>query len=95
MADTSTFDEAADAQKYAKENDWKGSSLSQTIFIPSGTLCWKFLKIVEFKCRWQGGQWYFYFELVEIWSWNPSYFSETIKYPLLLWDAEPEVVSNH
>jgi hypothetical protein len=25
-----------------------------------------------------------------------TYFSETIKYPIyLLWDAEPEVVSNH
>ena len=53
---TSTFDEAADALTMPKKMTGKGSSLSQTIFIPAGhsVLLKKFLKIVEFKCRWQG-----------------------------------------
>ena len=53
---TSTFDEAADALKYAKENDWKRLIIVTDHFHTCRALCAfeKVFKDSGFKCRWQG-----------------------------------------
>ncbi len=97
---TSTFDEAADALNYAKENDWKRLIIVTDHFHTRRALCAfeKVFKDSGIQVQVAGAD----NDIFNATNWWKSdrgiltYFSETIKYPIyLLWDAEPEVVSNH
>lgn len=97
---TSTFDEAADALKYAKENDWKRLIIVTDHFHTRRAL-YAFEKVFKdsgIQVQVAGAD-NDIFNATNWWKSDRgilSYFSETIKYPIyLLWDAEPEVVSNH
>ena len=97
---TSTFDEATDALRYAKKNKWKRLIIVTDHFHTRRALC-AFEKVFKgsgilVQVAGVGNDIY----KSENW-WKSdrgilAYLSETIKYPIyLLWDAEPEVVSNH
>jgi len=97
---TSTFDEAADALKYAKENDWERLIIVTDHFHTRRAFCAfeKVFKDSGIQVQVAGAD----NDIFDATNWWKSdrgiltYFSETIKYPIyLLWDAEPEVVSNH
>ena len=97
---TSTFDEAADALNYAKENDWKRLIIVTDHFHTRRAFCAfeKVFKDSGIQVQVAGAD----NDIFNATNWWKSdrgiltYFSETIKYPIyLLWDAEPEVVSNH
>ena len=97
---TSTFDEAADALKYAKENEWERLIIVTDHFHTRRAFC-AFAKVfkdsgIQVQVAGAGND---IFNATNWWKSDRgilTYFSETIKYPIyLFWDAEPEVVSNH
>jgi uncharacterized SAM-binding protein YcdF (DUF218 family) len=97
---TSTFDEAEDALKYAKENDWERLIIVTDHFHTRRAFCAfeKVFKDSGIQVQVAGAD----NDIFNATNWWKSdrgiltYFSETIKYPIyLLWGAEPEVVSNH
>ena len=97
---TSTFDEATDALRYAKKNKWKRLIIVTDQFHTRRALC-AFEKVFKgsgilVQVAGVGND---IFKAENWWKSDRgilTYLSETIKYPIyLLWDTEPEIVSNH